>query len=114
MRVKTYGPANDDIPADEMFLAKIVQNAKAWGLKPGKGAHFRRNRRAVAFLGRPTDRQIEQSTSCCAVGAAMITSTDTQPFKYNYLTTGNDGKDPGCTGPGFDIGANFQNAMGCR
>lgn len=62
-RVKTYGPANDfDVPGIELDAAKLVQNAKAHGMKWTGGAFYR-----DAEGNHTSDRALAKS--CCAIGA---------------------------------------------
>ena len=80
-KTKVFGTANDDnIPAVEMKLAKIVQNAKAknlgwtrlvlWKDKYGKSCNTPKN-----------------ASRCCALGAAFL-ARDTK--NYNISAGAND------------------------
>ncbi len=79
--------ANDKgVPADEMLLAKLIQNAASRGLKSIVGSLYE-NASGQSCLG--SDANL---TGCCAVGAAYLASdtlhyTDTE---YTGLVNGND------------------------
>ena len=71
-----YAKSNDKIPAVEMKLAKIVQNAKANNLGWTR-----------ATLYRDADNRIvnrKDAVKCCAIGAALLSRTtkdyDIDPF----------------------------------
>jgi hypothetical protein len=107
-RVKVYGPANDNVPEEELFLAAIIQNAKAFGMKPTKGAFARYEN------GRALDLGLSGAAKVCALGAHMLAPTSyAQPMG---VVAGNDGaewetNDPGIVA-GFAVGRAFQLAMG--
>jgi hypothetical protein len=54
------------VPKDEIQLAKLVQNAKARGLKWTKGAAYRDK------SGKSQPYYSEETYSCCAIGAALL------------------------------------------
>lgn len=64
-KTRVYGKANDSIPEVEFDVAKLVQNAKAHGLRWTKDSNFR------AKNGRPIDKS-DGAAFCCAQGAAML------------------------------------------
>lgn len=66
--MKNLEPSNDNIPAEELALAALLQNAGARGLVWTRGAYYRDKN------GRTTD--IAGATCCCAAGAYMIDSAD--------------------------------------
>lgn len=77
-RVKVLGPSNDTgVPEVEFNLAKIVQNAKAHGLKWTKHTLYRTkgNHRPTEYVG--------NAVSCCALGASLL-ANDT---KYLSIDT---------------------------
>lgn len=75
--------ANDKIPKDELFLAKLIQNAASRGMKSCEGAAF--------MTVRTTDGPRK---FCCAVGAASLeldtnTSLGCESW-YFWMIKGND------------------------
>lgn len=85
MKQKTYGPANDQIPSDELLLAKAIQNAKAQGLRWCAGSNFAdRN----GFYATKAD-----AYACCAVGALLLASDTAKlvPMRMTgNIVNGND------------------------
>jgi hypothetical protein len=76
-------PSNDDIPADEMLLAKMLQNANARDLKAARGYFF------VDADDRPCD--VNEAAACCAIGACQLElDTDVERRDFSLLATGND------------------------
>lgn len=80
------------VPTDEMFLAKLIQNAKASGLFACRYAKFRDRQRHVS--------DADRAAFCCVVGAAIIAPDTARPLKGEYglasklelnLNAGNDG-----------------------
>lgn len=106
-KVKTFGPANDvDVPDVEITIAKLVQNAKAFGMGWTKFAAYRDKR------GRPCDQ--DEAVRCCALGAKNLVIDTYGPVD----TVGNDyGYDPIALSPesladrSFDAGLGFRQAM---
>lgn len=112
-KLKVLGPANDRrVPRDEITLAKLVQNAKALGLKHTSGAFFRN-----------ADDQWEDNAdfavACCAIGASKL-SPDTERSPHLGLpgiVTGNDHTDDATYtitedyARGFTLGRAFREAM---
>ncbi len=75
--------ANDNLPEDEMFAAKIIQNAKGRGLDYSYGALYRKNN-----LPRMNKTN---ATACCAWGAMMLERDTNKEKKFlPGLVTGND------------------------
>lgn len=87
--MKKLGKSNDDIPADEMLLAKIIQNSKAKNLKWCKGAEYRDvDGRSVAWFN-------TEPASCCAMGAIKLADDTLSEWHkkhhhYGLVTYGND------------------------
>lgn len=84
-RLKTYGPGGN-CPAEELFLAKIIQNASVRGLNGCTGYHYK------DVNGDPVSiRQSDKATSCCAIGAAMLeTDTNKEVLLFAGIVIGND------------------------
>jgi hypothetical protein len=73
------------VPKDEVFLAKIIQNAKARGLKFTRGTFYRDAK------GRDlASNYSEDVTHCCAAGAALLTDKETPWMVWDGLPQGND------------------------
>ncbi len=107
MRIKTYGPANDSIPTDEMFTAKIIQNAKARSMELAVGA-FYRDRRGIPVIVSDAPGAAVQ---CCAFGSAMLEwDTAESALSFGIFTDGNDLDQ--LTFPACVIGRAYRNAMG--
>lgn len=81
MSKKKLKLANENIPEDEMFLAKILQNAKARDLSFLKGAYYKNSDGDVCFP--------QEAVYACAAGAAML-EEDTKCTGFYYITNGND------------------------
>ena len=106
-KIKTYGPSNDEVPEEELFLAAIIQNAKAFDMKPTKGANWRdANGRA--------DPPREEVAKVCAIGARDLFHPPWGAYGYGVVS-GNDDKNDDendesfCTG--YTVGQSFQHAM---
>lgn len=68
MKIKTYGPSNDvGVPPGELMLAKMVQSAKARGMRPLHGPKY-----AMADGTYVAHYQKETAECCCAYGAADL------------------------------------------
>jgi hypothetical protein len=81
-KVKVLGTANDTgVPGVEFDLAKIVQNAKARGLKWTKEANYR------AKNGRNIN-SADEAVYCCAVGAARL-ENDTTGINISFFANDN-------------------------
>lgn len=111
---KKYKKSNDSIPKDELLLAKLIQNAEAFGLVSCQGANFRRNG------GYSSSLRTDDATACCALGASQMASdTRAEIISYDYVASGNDAdvymdcpaalRDNELSG--FTIGAAFQLAL---
>lgn len=114
--MKNLGPANDDIPQEEMLLAEMLQNVKARGIRATRGAYF-------TYKKYITGRVASNICAACAVGAYAlgppgqeIPDGCTAPM-YG-VEAGNDdaywGKDPGGKedyNKGYELGAAYQSAM---
>lgn len=75
--------ANDEIPDDEMLLAKIIQNAAARGLKSCRSAPYR------DWLGSPCDS--DRAIMCCAIGSAALEKDTEVPMRILcFVSYGND------------------------
>jgi hypothetical protein len=80
-KVKVYGTSNDDVPEYEISVAKIVQNAKARGLKWTKDAYYRaKNGRNII--------SVDGAVYCCAVGAAQL-ENDTRDITISFCSNDN-------------------------
>lgn len=102
VKVKHVRRKTVPVPDDEMLLAKLIQNAKASGMKRTKGALYRTANSKVVW-------EHAEARSCCAIGAALITKLSFP----NGMWEGNDGLD--CDTPegsGYDIGRSWYHAMG--
>lgn len=101
--------SNDDIPEDEMLLAKLLQNVNVRGLKWTKGAFMRDAK------GWNTN-QHKEVVSCCAMGAAALeTDSDADAANWQGIIAGNDREEwyeyfP-TTRDGESLGAAFRVAM---
>lgn len=96
--MKTFGKANDKGVSNEEFaVAKLVQNARAYGLGWTKNTLYRDR------YGKRQESFIEgKTTRCCAIGAALLDkstkdiSIDSDPNdighyeSYSYEIFGND------------------------
>ena len=93
---------NKGVPRDEMMLAKMIQNAKALGLKRTRDANYR-SADGEACYG------FDNATSCCAIGAALITNLSVGI----WADDGNDGAPPDDQHlDGYDVGRSWYHAMG--
>lgn len=81
MSKKKLKLANENIPEDEMVLAKILQNAKARDLGFSKGAYYKNSEGHICLP--------QEAVYACAVGAAML-EEDTKCTGFYYITNGND------------------------
>lgn len=85
--------SNDDIPADELLLAMMLQNVGARGWKAHKESFFvsKSGRNYFNLAEAPSDDPI---VGCCAVGACLIQkdSEDLEQQSLN-MVTGNDSPD---------------------
>lgn len=94
----------EGVPEDEIVLAKMIQSAKARGLKPTCGAFYR-------DAGGSWTNNPSEAVECCAVGAWMLDEGSDAPLNVVH---GNDGiivPDLGANFSGLSIGAAFQDAM---
>jgi hypothetical protein len=79
-----FEQSNDNIPADEMTVAKLVQNAMARNLEWCKNTLYK-------TPGYPNgERYVPDTTyACCAVGAALL-EKDTRAITSEIDPNGND------------------------
>lgn len=95
--------ANDeDVPLEEMVLAKMLQSARARGLRPIRHALYEyRGDGSTELRG------------CCAIGAFHL-DTLGEPIHFRHISRGNDEVDYtfiNLDEVGFALGAAFQSAM---
>ena len=116
--MKTFGPSNDEIPEDELYLAKLLQNAGARGWGSTKGSYWVSTTGRKLFAleddeGRPlADHDIR---GCCAVGAAVVEADTLSPgIDESYLVNGNDSDEWNSSVNDFceTVGHAFQLALG--
>lgn len=76
--------SNDaDVPGDEIFLAKLIQNAEYHGLKSCSFNKYSNH------YGTATDKR--HAVACCAVGAAGLEiDTELERMNFHGLVDGND------------------------
>lgn len=106
-------PANDLIPEDEMFLAKIIQNAAARKFRSTVKTLYRgKNGRILVApnkIGAPRGTRL-----CCAVGAQYL-EADTNDYNYDGIPDGNDGRellfDGNKARSGYTVGQSFRHAL---
>lgn len=79
-KTRVYGKANDEIPEVEFDVAKLVQNAKAFGLKWTKNSNYRTKNGRSIYVS-------DGAAFCCAQGAAWLDDS-TRGMKIS--TTAND------------------------
>lgn len=99
-RSRSLGPANENIPKDELYLAKLIQNAASRGLKSTTGAFYRRTRSG-------------HMAACCAAGAAQLEHDTERWGEYPGITHGNDSvahETSYFDGSGFTVGQSFRHA----
>jgi hypothetical protein len=99
------------VPEEELFLAKIIQNAAARGLSAITGDLY------ADDCGRGRGHYEEGSTAgCCAVGAARLeydTHGGDGGSRNSGLVSGNDGmSDAGENSNWYTVGMCFQDALG--
>ncbi len=96
MKQKTFGPANDDIPVDEMALAMALQNAKSRGLKPTKNSYYR-TADGIPILWSPFEgvghEDQFKAGSCCALGAMWLEHDSAEQIQNWTSTAVGDGND---------------------
>lgn len=90
-------------PPDELILAKMIQSAKARGLRACRG---------------PAYDDLDTPSACCALGAWWLGGVNCLPPTIDGevvggIASGNDMPDADWVGdgPGADIGRAFQDAM---
>jgi hypothetical protein len=86
--VKTFGESNDAVPEDEMELAKLLQNAGAFGLKSCRGTLYKGGTMSghdVTLHGPPAE-----AYACCAIGASMLASDTVSSGGGRHYADGND------------------------
>jgi hypothetical protein len=111
--VKSLGPANDAIPAEEMLLAEALQSAKARGLKATTKTYYR-DARGWATPASKVDAGGDVA-ACCAVGAIRL--DDKKSELLAGIAMGNDSDESSCGHlwehelAGWTLGAAFQEAM---
>lgn len=106
---RKLGQANDaGVPVDEIYLAKLLQNAGAYGLVSCRGSAYTDAR------GRSSNQ--ETAVACCAMGAGMLFEDDILYTPYGMIR-GND-VEPGTYScdrvlelDGYDIGVAFERAL---
>lgn len=104
-KTRSLGPANDDIPKDEMLLAKIVQNAKARGFGVTWGPCY-------IDYNEQTRKVRGPNPCCCALGAALLEDDTSQ---HSGLSTGHENPDlwpRAWERDYFNAGVTFADAMG--
>lgn len=80
--------ANDDIPEDELILAKLIQNASARGLKACKYVPYTSKDGSTSY-----SCYSNYIVSCCAMGAAYLENdSDDDIATYVFIARGNDSK----------------------
>lgn len=82
-KIKSLGPANDDIPADELFLAKMIQNAKGRKLGWCSGAEYQDKYGERTF-------DPKKAVACCALGAIFLEKDTGQIHYSSSVMIGND------------------------
>lgn len=89
MSKKTVRLSNDNIPEDELLLAKLLQNAGLYGLVACKGSAFKdENGWSTGTFNQDT------SAACCALGAASLSpDTSSAVGSLDGVDTGNDAND---------------------
>ncbi len=99
------GPSNDEIPDDELILAKLLQTAGAHDLVSVRGQHYN----TYGFHPGVTK-------SCCAHGANDLDFE--KPLRHLYAAIGNDAPDGtknpylwGSLSVGWNVGAAFEVAL---
>ena len=77
------------VPNDEILLAKLIQNAKAFGLYACRYTNFRNSNNRAYFAYDP-----KKSIACCAYGAATLDPETARLKEYGIvaaaLQAGND------------------------
>lgn len=95
----------------ELLLAKMIQSAKARGLKACKGSFYQRRGERLG----PSESK--KADACCALGAFRLDEPTSDPgLSVSGITFGNDHPDSDAvlapsTWLGIAVGAAFQDAM---
>lgn len=93
-----YGRSNDEGREDEIVLAKMLQSARARGLRPHTGWFY---------------DDFAKPTKCCALGAWKLDEDiGSLPYSFSAVSAGNDDRNATFVNhTGYAIGAAFQEAM---
>jgi hypothetical protein len=80
--------SNDNIPDDELVLAKLIQNVSARKLKACKYVPYTSKDGSTSF-----SFLYNNTVSCCAMGAAYLENdSDDDIAAYVFIARGNDNK----------------------
>lgn len=104
--LKKLGQANDHIPHEELILAKLIQNAGAFGMRSTRGALYRNKHRRSLM-----DSERHKAVACCAMGALSLFQNDLNTSALTgSIINGNDSSDSDYYsngGTGYDVGRCF-------